>query len=741
MFGRKKISYFSIPFLVLVLVIGLRVLFSEKIDAVSLRLFDRYQNLKPRVYKEAPVRFVDIDDDTLAKIGQWPWPRTQVAELISRLTAQGASVVVMDILFAEPDRTSPVNLLPFWKSELPELKALQQKAADLPDHDQFLAKTISENRVVTGFTLTSGKNSGTFSVKAGFAHSGENPADYLPQFTGYISNLASIERNASGSGSFNFIAENDGVLRRVPLIFRYQNQLVPSLAAEALRAAQEASSFIIKTSGASGETNFGEHTGITSVKIGEFAVPTDPEGRIWLYDTGKVPSRCLAAWKVLDGSADSSLIEGNIIFVGSSAAGLKDLRTTPLNPVAAGTEVHAQLAEQILLQDFLNRPDWAPGAEMLFLILLGLALIFFLPMLGAMLCALLSLGAIGTAFAFSWYAFIKLHWLLDPLTPSAAVLIIYLTVSLMNYLRTEAEKNQIRGAFSQYVSPALLKKISDHPELLKLGGEIRPMTVLFSDIRNFTAISEQFSAEELTHFMNRYLTPMTDIILKNSGTVDKYIGDSIMAFWNAPLSDPHHAQNACRAALEMFSYLKLWNAEMSEESRKKNRPFAPIAIGIGINTGECCVGNMGSSQRFDYSVLGDDVNLASRLESQSKQYCVPIVIGQNTAEKIIGFAMLELDMIRVKGKQIPSKIYALLGDSELKENAAFTALSANHYKMITAYRAQRWEETENLLGNLLKEGSFLNLEGLYRLYQERILVYRTTPPGSSWDGVYTALTK
>lgn len=739
--GQKKLSYLLIPFLVLAAVVSLRTVFSERMEEVSLHFFDRYQTLKPRVYKETPVRFVDIDDESLAKAGQWPWPRTQVAELVSRLSEKGASVIAMDILFAEHDRTSPANILSVWNSELPELKALQGKAAELPDHDKVLAEAFSKIPVVTGFTLTSSKKEGAPVLKTGFAHSGENPAGYLPQFTGFIPNLPEFEKNAAGNGSFNFIAENDGVLRRVPLIFRYQNQLVPSLTAEALRAAQGASSIVIKTSGASGEGNFGDKTGITSIKIGNYAVPTDNQGRIWLYDTGKIPVRYLPAWKVLDGSADAGMIEGNIIFIGSSAAGLKDLRTTPLNPVAAGTEIHAQLAEQILLQEFLNRPDWAAGAEMLFLLILGLALILFLPRLGAALCAVLSAAAIASAFGFSWYAYTDLHWLLDPLTPSLAVLIIYLTVSLMNYLRTENEKNQIRGAFGQYVSPALLERISEHPEQLKLGGELRPMTVLFSDIRNFTSISEQYNAEELTHFMNRYLTPMTDIVLKSGGTIDKYIGDSIMAFWNAPLSDPAHAQNACNAAVQMLSYLKTWNKEMAEEAKKKNQPFAPVLIGVGINTGTCCVGNIGSSQRFDYSVLGDDVNLASRLESQSKYYGVPVVIGQNTAEKAQGSALLELDLIRVKGKQIPSKIFAVLGDLKVKESSAFTLLSGAHQKMLKAYRAQQWEETSRLLDGLLKEGLLWELESFYRLYQERVRTYQSRPPGNSWDGVHTALEK
>ncbi len=697
-----------------------RSFYHDRFEDLSLKVFDHFQRMKPRAYQDAPVRFLDIDDQSLRKLGQWPWPRNQMADLVDRLSNAGAAAIVMDILFAEPDRTSPGHILSLWEKEVSE-ESRKRFAADFAfDHDEVFAASIAKaGNVVTGFTLTHDPNTEPPAVKTGFARSGDDPLNYLPVFKGVITNLSGIEKAAKGNGCFNFIAEEDGILRRIPMIFRYKTQLVPSLVAESLRVAQGASSIIIKTSTGSGEKSFSDATGIASLKIGAAVLPTDAEGRLWLYDTGYVPGRSLPAWKVFEKDFDPALVQDKIILIGSSAAGLKDLRATPLNPVTAGTEVHVQLLEQALTQDFLNRPDWAEGAEILLLVFTGTILILILPFIGALWSAVFGLCISAAAYWFSWYLFQHYHRLLDPVTPVVASLLIYITVSLMHYLRTETEKRHIRGAFSRYVSPALLEKISKNPGQLKLGGETRNMSILFSDIRNFTTRSEQYSAQELTHFMNRYLTPMTDLILGHNGTIDKYIGDCIMAFWNAPIDVPEHPRHACLAALHMLEHLKRWNSEMDAEAIQLKHQFTPVAIGIGINSGNCCVGNMGSNQRFDYSVLGDEVNLASRLEGQSKVYGVSIVAGQNTYDQTKEFAYLELDSIKVKGKTKPVQIYALLGDEKMKRSELFQNVFSRHRKMLEAYRAGDWKTALKEIEGLLALNAY-NLEGLYRFYSERI---------------------
>ena len=554
-------------------------------------------------------------------------------------------------------------------------------------------------------------------------------------------NLKPIEDAALGNGSFNLIAETDNIIRRVPLFVRLGDKLYPSLSAEAIRLPQGARTFILKASGASGETAFGESTGLNSVKIGRIEVPTDAFGRIWIHDTGTVRERYVPAWKIFDGSADPDKIAGNIIIVGTSAAGLQDIRATPLTAAVAGAEVHVQAIKQMLLGHYLERPDWAYGAEIIYLIVLGLILIVLIPRLGGGWTALLGLGAVfGVSYA-SWYLFTEQRWLLDPVIPSLAAITIFLASSLLNYLRTEAERAQVRDAFSHYMSPALVEQLADEPERLVLGGEMRDMTLLFADIRGFTTISEQFKTDPqgLTKLINQFLTPMTDMILTRRGTIDKYMGDCIMAFWNAPLDDEKHAVNANDAALAMFSALEEVNADIKQQAEDEGRKFFPINIGIGLNSGEVCVGNMGPEQRFDYSVLGDAVNLAARLEGQSKNYGVGIVIGEETYKRAPDYAVIELDLIAVKGKTEAVRIFSLLGDTEKASQPDFKTLSAEHVKMIDAYRSKHFDEARALVKK--RRALDGDLDVLYDLYDERLDAYEIEPPPEGWDGVFIATSK
>ena len=399
--------------------------------------------------------------------------------------------------------------------------------------------------------------------------------------------------------------------------------------------------------------------------------------------------------------------------------------------------------EQILDQDFIRRPDWAVGAEIIYMLIIGLALVFLLPRIGALACAFAGSAVVAGALGFSWYAYDAQRLIFDAVYPSVAVLGVYLSSSLINVMRTEAEKRQVRGAFSQYLSPALVEQLAQHPDRLQLGGETREMTFLFCDVRGFTAISEMYKAnpQGLTLLINRFLTPLTDTILAREGTIDKYMGDCIMAFWNAPLDVSSHADHACASAMAMFEELEDLNDERRGEAAAAGEDFLPLNIGIGINTGECVVGNMGSKQRFDYSVLGDAVNLASRLEGQSKTYGVGTVVGPETAEQVDGrFATLELDLIAVKGKEEAVQIFALLGDASYAASHEFNALREVHDQMINTYRAQDWGRAETLLQQC-RACTNGKLDELYMLYEQRIAEYRADPPGSEWDGVYIATSK
>ena len=739
-----------LPLAMLAIAVGLRFLDPPAVERLRSAVFDEYQQLKPRVWTDADVRILDIDDASLERLGQWPWPRTRtlLAELVDRLGDAGAAVVVFDVVFAEPDRTSPARIVPLWRRSAGDVD-LHALLARLPDHDREFARVMAEVPTVLGMQLHDGPLPRRPLRKSGMAVGGDDPRPFLPAFSGAVTNLPILDTAAAGIGSFNSSTDRDGIIRHLPLFVRLKGgddtvtgEVYPSLAAEALRVAQgpAASTYRLKTSGASGQAAFGAHTGMVEVRIGQSVVPTDEKGRIWLYDTGSVPQRFLPAWEIFERNFDRSRVEGKIVLVGTSAAGLKDLRSTPLNPVAPGVEVHAQGVEQMILGEFLDRPDWMTGFEFLWLLLFGSGLILLLSRWGAAWCALIAGGGIAVSLAASWFAFTQLGWLVDPIYPSIAVVLLYLVQSLLQYLRTESERRQVRGAFSRYLSPAVVERLARDPGSLRLGGETRPMTLMFCDIRGFTAISETLEAEELTSFINRFLTPMTDIILHSGGTIDKYMGDAIMAFWNAPLDDPEHAGHAARAALEMTSSLSVLNNDWQAAALAAGRPYRMVAIGIGLNTGQCCVGNVGSEQRFDYSALGDTVNLASRLEGQSKTYGVSIVAGAATVADSAELAWLELDLIRVKGKDNAVRIYALLGDESVASEPWFRLTRMAQAEMLTAYRAQEWQRARSALDRV-REAAGGQLDDLCDLFERRLRAFEEKAPAEPWDGVYAAAEK
>ncbi len=736
-------SQVAVSGLVLLSAVGLRIADPDLLVDLRLKSFDLYQQIRPREYIPVPVRFIDLDDESLEKLGQWPWPRTQVARLVEDLNRAGAATIVLDIVFAEPDRTSPAQIVDLWPST-PETDALRQRLASLPDHDATLAAAIdAAKNVVTGFVLLQDGGSGkTPSLKAGFAFAGDDPGKFVPGYAGAIVSLPSIQAAGQGAGGLNVIPERDGIVRRLPLLVKHKDALYPTLAVEALRVAQGASSYFIKSSGASGKPAYGARTGITNLRVGELVIPTDRLGRLWLYDTGPVKERRIPAWKFMKGDYDPALLRGNVVFVGASYAGLNDLHATPLHPAMSGVELQVQLTEQILLQRFLSRPDWARGAEIVFLVVLGLVLVVAPGRLGAAWSAGLTAVCVGGALALSWYGFSVHGLLLDPVYPAFVGVTVYSGSSLMGYLRTETERRQVRNAFSHYMSPALVERLVRDPSQLRLGGETREMTLLFCDIRGFTGIAERYDAQRLTSLINRFLTPMTDATLANGGTIDKYMGDALMAFWNAPLDDPEHATHAARTALEMRRRLVLLNEELAAEAADAGEEYAPLKIGIGLNTGMCCVGNMGSQQRFDYSALGDEVNLASRLEGQTKLYGVDIIMSNRTDEQANGFTTVELDRVSVVGKTVPVTIFALLGDAELGGDQDVRAALVQHDAMLRAYRRQEWDRAEARLRDcraLLKDHG--DLGRYYKLVDRRIANFRRKPPGGDWDGVYRATGK
>jgi adenylate cyclase len=405
----------------------------------------------------------------------------------------------------------------------------------------------------------------------------------------------------------------------------------------------------------------------------------------------------------------------------------------------AGVEVHAQAIDQALQGWFLTRPDWAPSAEYLFIALVALMLALVLPRLGDAAAGAFAALALIVAWSGAWWAYRAPQLLIDPAYPSLIILLIYGTSTIQGYLRSERARRQIKQTFSRLMAPALVEELAARPEQLRLGGENREMTILFSDIRGFTGIAEGLGPQELTTFINEFLQPMSDVVMAHDGVIDKYIGDCIMAFWNAPLPDPRHAANAVAAAKAMRRTLVTLNAERERQATAAGHVFKPIRIGVGLNTGECCVGNMGSHQRMEYSVLGDAVNLASRLEGASKTYGVDLILSESTARLVPEEPLAELDLIRVKGRDQAVRIFTLL-DAEAGTVSAEAAALARHREIRAAYLAQQWEHALALIENAGNPAPF-GLAPLYRVYRERIELFRADPPGSGWDGVYHAQEK
>jgi adenylate cyclase len=425
---------------------------------------------------------------------------------------------------------------------------------------------------------------------------------------------------------------------------------------------------------------------------------------------------------------------------GAATAGVR----TPVAAAMPGVEVHAQVLESALTKSLLTYPNYAIGAELLAAALVGLAIIIVAPMFRASIVIALGAIVIAALIGASWYLFAQYNLLLDFTYPLMASLFVYLTLIFVNYFKEQKQRQQIRAAFGFYLSPALVEQLARSPEKLVLGGEERRMTVLFSDVRGFTTISESYKHDPqgLTRLMNRFLTPLTNAIIERNGTIDKYIGDAIMAFWNAPLDDPQQEVNACEAALEMLARADKLNQQFKHEADQNGGAYRPLHVGIGLNTGPCVVGNMGSDFRFNYSVLGDTVNVASRLEGRTKDYRIPIVIGagteQNAREK---FATLEIDRIQVKGKTEPETVFTLLGRAELAQNSNFRELRDLTAKMLGYYREQDWTQALAAIELCRKAAEPFGISALFDMYAERIEAFRRHPPPPDWNGVYEAESK
>jgi adenylate cyclase len=711
----------------------LRIADPAPIQEMRVRTFDTFQRIDPRVKTARPVTVVEIDEASLAKFGQWPWPRTKIADLVADLTKLGARVIAFDAVFAEPDRLNPDIAADTFRG-LDE--ATREKLRSLPSNDQVLADAVRSSRVVLG-------ESGLPEVQStldkslpvtGLATLGEDPLPFMFEWSGLLRNVPVLEAAAAGRGLFSIRPEHDGIVRRVQMITLAQGTIMPSLSFEMLRVLSRTDTILIKT----------DQAGIKSIGVKGFQIPTDANGQLWVHFARSDPQILVSAVDVFDGSVPPDKIAGKLVLIGPSAAGLNDIKTTPVDPAMPGVEIHAQVLESALTNAVLAQPNYGVALEFFAALIIGLLVIIFTPNLGpvrlVLVGALFATLLIGT----SWYFYAHSRLLIDFTYPLMSTTAIYLTLIFSSFVREQAQRRQIRSAFGQYLSPALVEQLANSPEKLVLGGEEREMTIMFSDVRGFTSISETYKNDPqgLTRLMNRFLTPLTNAILARKGTIDKYMGDAIMAFWNAPLDDGEHQLNACEAAVDMLEKIDELNKAREQEANDGGPVYIPLNVGVGLNTGTCVVGNMGSDLRFDYSVYGDSVNLASRLEGQSKEYGFPIIVGSKTALAAKDkFAILELDFVMVKGKTEPEVIYAIAGREDTAQSARFQRLRNLTIEMLACYRNRDWDGALAAIarGRASDEARTLGL--LYNLYEKRIHDFQKDPPPEDWNGAYALLTK
>jgi adenylate cyclase len=655
----------------LLLCLLVRVEDGNFVESVRLRYFDQLITSKETSVSKL-VHVVNIDDETIRNKGQFPFPRGEYAKLVTDLYSRGAGLVVFNIYMPEPDRFG---------------------------QDVQLEKALKEFPVVLPQTAVNEKITNDYpSFRPGVSVIGTG--DVGIKYESIQPNIKPFNESAAGIGVVNTLPEIDGVTRRVPMVVQSAGLLYPSISLETLRVASEDPSFQVRVT----------ESGIEAVRIPKFGkITTDQVGRIWV-DWSSKPIEHSASNLPKD-------FNGGIVIVGLTAKGLN-------NPVATATGsvyphyLQAAVLDTLVSNTNIQRPDWADGAEILSLVLLSVMLLFLSRYVyaGIITAVLIVLGSIGG----SYYLFVGFNYLVDVTMLVAGLVLVILHAYGVKFVSEFLQKQQIKKQFGTYLSPAMVEKLQKNPELLQLGGESRELSIMFTDVRGFTTISEHYGADVqgLTKIMNRYMTAMTAKIIENNGTLDKYIGDAQMAFWNAPLDEPNHAKMAVKTALEMMESLDEFNNQITTEG------IPPFGMGLGINTGTVVVGNMGSSQRFDYTCLGDSVNLASRLEGQSKPYGVKIVLGALTAEQVKDeYDVVELDCIAVKGKKEGVKIFTLAKGNQMHDNFL------DYY-----YRGQ-WNKALTLMSKLKEMTP--ELVHYYENMEERM---REGMP-SDWDGTFRATSK
>lgn len=658
-------------------------------EVARLKYFDYLERQQVTIHDDSIV-LINIDEETISRKGQWPWPRDIIATLIAEINNRGASIVIAPILFSEPDR--------FGK-------------------DVDLVNTLKADNIVLAQVPTI-QNNEPYARPRGSALIGPNISDILPAWPGALPPIRSIAEAAAGVGMIATVPEPDGVVRRSPMLVSVGDRFFPSITLESIRVLAGEQSFQVKSNEA----------GVEIVRIpGIPLIYTDVNGRIW-------PTRNFTYDNYSASSLPESL-QGKVVILSLTAEGFSNPVATSHGEMLPNRVIATELSS-IINELFVTRIDISDVLELAIPLLLSTIILLCVIRTNLLIAGLVTATSlIGIVYG-TLYLRETLLILFDAVFPVLVCFTVFAVSAFSRALEEFRLKQQIKKQFGTYLSPAMVEKLQQNPELLKLGGETRELSIMFTDVRGFTAISEHYGADVqgLTKIMNRYMTAMTAKILENNGTLDKYIGDAQMAFWNAPLDDKRHAHNAVKTALSMLGDLERFNNEITAEG------IPPFGMGLGINTGSVVVGNMGSDQRFDYTCLGDSVNLASRLEGQSKPYGVKLVIGQNTNEHVKDdYFTVELDYIAVKGKKEGIRIYTVIDESNIMRSKLFTDREL-HHKMMSYYRSRSWDQAIAMCKTLTSSFGG-QMKDYYLMWIERCQELKRNDPGPNWDTVYRATSK
>lgn len=655
------------------------------LQIIELKFLDQLIITEPVI--DDTVVLVDISEKALQNHGQFPFPRDVYGNLIQSLRQANAGIIVLTLSFPEEDRTG---------------------------QDAFFTEMLSQGVVIAHYPTE--KSQSRTAYATGIAEIGEPAAPYVYSYSGIAGNIEKYEKQASGIGIANTIPEIDGVVRRLPMISESNGILYPSIVLEVLKAYSGTNTYQIKTSPA----------GIEAVRVKKFPkIETDGNSRVWIN-----PNIVMQRYEMDDVFPD---LKGKTVFIGVTAEGISNPVPTA-NGAKYGHDIIASAMTSVLSGYNIIQPHYAQGLRDTAVLCIGLLIVLLSYISYIKVLPLLAIP--GLVYA-CFYVFATHNIILNPINAVLAGAIVSLHVYGVKYVQEFLAKQQIKKQFGTYLSPAMVEKLQKNPELLKLGGETKYMTFLFCDIRGFTPISEQYQTDPqgLTELVNRFLTPMTDIIMNNEGTIDKYMGDCIMAFWNAPLDVDDQEHKAVKTSMEMYASLELLNLELEADG------LLPINIGIGINTGLVVVGNMGSNQRFDYSVLGDAVNLAARLEGQTKEYGVKTIIGHDTRVMLDdNYTILKLDTLAVKGKTEPVEIYTILEESDLQNTSTYYSDMIQHHKMLELYKTKHFEMAIHYCNEL--KGSFAGvMDEYYDIWIQRCMTMKKARLPAKWDGVYRATSK